>query len=271
MKKSLIIMVIVGLILWFPLSANAKDGKWFWESFKFFHKKNNKVKLKHVVQVTPGPAGPQGPAGPPGPAGPAGPPGPAGATGATGPQGPPGAVDQTVIDNLTNQLNDLYERIAFLENNAVIKRFADMGDGTIRDNNTGLIWLKDASCGDLPGTDSSGIANWEDAKAAAAALADGMCGLTDGSAAGTWRLPTHAEWETFYSLVHNYPALVNTVGNVKWREGDAFTGVQASYYWSSTVDPVIANAWIADMANGCMYDNFTTNIGLYVWPVRSGN
>ena len=60
-----------------------------------------------------------------------------------------------------------------------------MGDGTIRDNDSGLIWLKDASCPDLAGTDPSGMANWETAMAAAAALSgDGTCGLTDGSEAG---------------------------------------------------------------------------------------
>ncbi len=71
-----------------------------------------------------------------------------------------------------------------------LDRFTDMGDGTIRDNASGLIWLTDASCSSLEGTDGVGRANWNDANSAAAALTDGTCGLTDLSVAGDWRLPT---------------------------------------------------------------------------------
>ena len=114
------------------------------------------------------------------------------------------------------------------------RRFANLDNGTVRDNKTGLIWLKNASCSDLPGTDINGKADRDTAIAAAAALSDGTCGLTDGSAAGDWRLPTKEEWEAFCSLVYDNPALVNTVGDAKWSEGDAFIGVQSSDYWSST-------------------------------------
>jgi len=50
------------------------------------------------------------------------------------------------------------------------ERFTIIGDGTVRDPNTGLIWLKDASCSELAATDESGRANWDVATAAAAAL-----------------------------------------------------------------------------------------------------
>ena len=60
-------------------------------------------------------------------------------------------------------------------------RFTDNGDGTITDNLTGLVWLAQADC--------LGKIEWLAALAAANALADGQCGLTDGSVAGDWRLP----------------------------------------------------------------------------------
>jgi len=45
-------------------------------------------------------------------------------------------------------------------------RFVDCGDGTIKDTETGLFWLKDASC--------FGTMNWAAASIAAADLAHGM-------------------------------------------------------------------------------------------------
>ena len=64
-------------------------------------------------------------------------------------------------------------------------RFTDNGNGTVTDNNTNLVWLKDAYC--------FGEQNWDDAMSTAASLATGSCGLTDGSLAGYWRLPTKEE------------------------------------------------------------------------------
>ena len=69
-----------------------------------------------------------------------------------------------------------------------VNRYVNCGNGTVTDTATGLIWLKNASCFR---TNSYASANQ-----AAAALADGQCGLTDGSTVGDWRLPTRGEWET---------------------------------------------------------------------------
>lgn len=69
-------------------------------------------------------------------------------------------------------------------------RFTDNGDGTVTDNLTGLIWLKNANC-------AGASKNWDMAIDYAAALHDGCtncfgtagdCGLSDGSAEGDWRL-----------------------------------------------------------------------------------
>ena len=182
-----------------------------------------------------------------------------GDTGATGPQGPPGECDCPITQE---QVDDIYARIEYLE--SLHPRFTDMSDGTIRDNNTGLLWLKNANC--------FGIMDWYNAMDAAAALADGQCGLTDGSEAGHWRLPTKEEWEAFYSTLYYDPALVDTQGDARWSEGDAFTTVQSYNYWSSTED---ANdtyyAWGALMASGNMGHGNKDDDYYFVWPVRSGN
>ncbi|MCJ7541327.1 MAG: DUF1566 domain-containing protein [Desulfobacterales bacterium] len=242
MKKSLFTMAIVGLILWFPLLANAEDGKVSGKPFEYLQQKIDSIKL------IPGAQGPQGIQG---------------LTGPAGPQGPAGVIDQTIIDNLYDQINNLYDRIEFLENNAIVKRFADMGNGTIRDNKTGLIWLKNANC--------FGGMNWNSAMSAAGSLSHGVCGLSDSSAAGDWRLPTNLEWEAFMNSVYKNPALVNTVGDAKWSEGDAFIGVQStSYYWSSTEYSPSVYAWVAFMGSGYMLVEDKL-YSIYVWSVRSGN
>ena len=194
-------------------------------------------------------------------------------------QGQPFQALQQQIEQLKAQIQeqsaDLTARIEYLESfhPKYDRGFTNMGDGTIRDNDTGLIWLKDASCPDLAGTDPSGMANWQTAMEAAAALSgDGTCGLADGSAAGDWRLPTKLEWEAFMSTVYDYPALVNTTGNAQWSEGDAFNGVMSTVYWSST-EYGSDMVWAADMSEGFVREAYKviTPPGFYVWPVRGDN
>ena len=177
-----------------------------------------------------------------------------------------------LYDNVTilqEQINSLTERIGRIETlHEIGDRFTDMEDGTIRDNDSGLIWLKIANCSDFSFTDPYGKADWDNAKKAAEALSDGTCGLTDESEEGDWRLPTKAEWEAFMSKVYVNPALVNTVGDAQWSEGDAFTGVQFDvyFYWSST-EAESGFAWCAKMRDGSMFDTFKP-LTYYVWPVK---
>jgi hypothetical protein len=172
--------------------------------------------------------------------------------------------------------DELYERIEDLENNAMIKRFTDMGNGTIRDNESGLIWLKDASCSTLAGVNTTGRANWDTATGAANTLAHTdpvTCGLTDTSSSGDWRLPTNAEWDAFLSHVYDSLALANTVGTRQWSEGDAFVDVFARPYWSSTptYDPfgvlLPGRHGTADLATGDIISN-GDDVENFVWPVR---
>jgi hypothetical protein len=205
------------------------------------------------VQGPEGPPGPQGPQGEQGPAGPPGPQGVKGDTGDTGPQGPQGPQGECDCPITQEQLDDLIAKIEYLA------RFLDMGDGTIRDNATGLIWLKNAN--------TFGPMSWNEAMDEASNLSSGEYGLSDGSVNGDWRLPTKEEWEMLVSP----GGLANTQGYARWSEGDAFTGVQSGLYWSSTEFNYDTNyAWGVDMFNGNMSYSNKDNYTLYVWPVRSG-
>jgi len=146
-------------------------------------------------------------------------------------------------------------------------RFTDNLDGTVTDNLTGLIWLKNANC--------FGTKKWQDgatypALEAANTLNSGECGLTDGSVEGAWRLPNVREMQ---SLVHYgvyNPAVPDTAGTGKWSEGQPFTGVQSNVYWSSTTDASgTGRAWYVALSDGSVYRDGKA-YDKYVWPVRGG-
>jgi hypothetical protein len=72
-------------------------------------------------------------------------------------------------------------------------QFVDNGDGTVSvtDRFGTAVWLRNAHCLEkVGGVDRSGGAVlWTEAKAWAAGLGSGACGLTDGSTPGDWTLP----------------------------------------------------------------------------------
>ena len=132
-------------------------------------------------------------------------------------------------------------------------RFTDNGDGTVQDNLTGLIWLKNANC--------FGLRNWTNALSDANTLADASCGLTDGSIAGDWRLPNVKELRSLVDFVQAGPPLT---------PGHPFSAVQSQRYWSSTsaaADP--RYAWNVFFNGGHLFVDFKTT-GQYVWPFRAG-
>jgi hypothetical protein len=133
-------------------------------------------------------------------------------------------------------------------------RFTDNTDGTVRDNLTGLIWLKNANC--------FGPRNWATALTDCNTLNSGECGLTDESAEGDWRLSNIKELQSLIDFGNYNPALPT---------GHLFSGVQSDYYWSGTsyaINPTFA--WYVSMYNGsAYYDN--KSLSYYVWPVRGGN
>jgi hypothetical protein len=141
-------------------------------------------------------------------------------------------------------------------------RFTDNGDGTVTDNLTALIWLKDASCSDLAGTDSEGRGSWTTALAAPDSLADGTCGLEDGSSAGEWRLPNVHELHSLRDSTQSSPAL---------PANHHFEGAEMAAYWTGTsTSPA---PWLAHLVNfsstGWVVGKGKAQVH-YVWPVRGG-
>jgi len=141
-------------------------------------------------------------------------------------------------------------------------RFTDDGNGTVRDNLTGLIWLKDADC--------FGKRSWSDALSDCNSLGAGACGLTDGSSAGDWRLPSRKELDSLLDLRFYNPPLSNTTGMGQWEEGDPFTDVRSQYYLSSTTHANNTSlAWYVYLRYGYTQPGEKTHAA-YVWPVRGG-
>ena len=194
--------------------------------------------------------------GPPGPKGDKGDPGP------TGPAGPPA----------TRAAGPCFGNTY---------RFEDCGNGTVTDMVTGLIWLKDAAC----------VARHADllrANQVAAVLKNGDCGLTDGSSAGDWRLPTSDEWSATIARavalgcfvgfpggppsLNPPPPLTNDAGTACLSVGpSSFAGVAARRYWSSTaVESNPVNTWVGDLRFGQVNINSKGGFSFPVWPVRGG-
>ena len=149
-------------------------------------------------------------------------------------------------------------------------RFTDNSDGTVTDNLTGLIWLKNANC-------VNATKNWTDSLTFANTLFDGStshnngdCELSDNSNAGNWRLPNRFELESLINLGYFDPTLSNTAGTGKWTDGEPFTSVQSNRYWSSTtLSNGSSDGWYVDLDDGLVGSNGKTD-SYYVWPVRGG-
>ncbi|MDZ7744706.1 MAG: DUF1566 domain-containing protein [Candidatus Saccharibacteria bacterium] len=131
-------------------------------------------------------------------------------------------------------------------------RFTDNSDGTVTDNLTGLIWLKNANC--------FGTETWANALSEANGLASGSCGLTDGSSAGDWRLPNITELESIVYLQETFPTL---------PIGHPFSGMESSFYWTSTTRMSFRpTVWTINFGTGWISGRYKTDTGYYVWPVR---
>lgn len=134
-------------------------------------------------------------------------------------------------------------------------RFTDNGNGTVTDNLTSLVWLKNANC--------FGAQLWLVAITSANMLASGTCGLTDGSVAGQWHLPSISELESLVDSERYNPPL---------PLGHPFSSVlgAGAYYWSSSgFYNFTTSAWVLYMGNGDVGYNPKT-YSRYVWPVRAG-
>jgi hypothetical protein len=141
-------------------------------------------------------------------------------------------------------------------------RFVDNANGTVTDNLTGLIWLKNGNCTATVGgiNKSSGWLVWADALTWSNALANGACGLSDGSTAGQWRLPNIKELKSVFNRQTNSKTWLNTVG---------FYNIQNDYWSSTTVVNNTGFAFTGGMQVGTV-NSVNKTYDVTVWPVRGG-
>ena len=138
-----------------------------------------------------------------------------------------------------------------------VPRFTDNGDGTVKDNLTGLIWLQRA--------DAHRADDWQDAVQFCNSVSNGVYGLTDGSVAGDWRLPNVRELFSLVDFGHYEPALPADYA-------DFFVGSPGdkSYWSSTTFMPDQGFKWQVSMWNGGIHHIVSTYSSYYAWPVRGG-
>jgi hypothetical protein len=119
-------------------------------------------------------------------------------------------------------------------------RFTDNRDGTVKDNKTGLTWLKDMNC--------FGEVNWEQSLIHANTLNSGECGLEDGSNEGDWRLPNANELQSLTDRRFSSPAITNPHPFINY---DPLIG--NFYFWTSTTkEDMTTHAFLIDLEKSDM-------------------
>jgi hypothetical protein len=165
-------------------------------------------------------------------------------------------------------------------------RYTDNNDGTVTDNRTCLIWLKDAHCLDRQTWAESSVKicllnGQKDCKTENEAEPEEEdekpldCEeYTIGTITG-WRLPTLQELQSLMHYDFYNPVISNAEGNERWGEkpeNDAFSSVQLDLYWSSTINALGATqAWHIRLTDGNTGTSDKERAKNYVWPVYGDN
>jgi hypothetical protein len=140
------------------------------------------------------------------------------------------------------------------------QRFTSQGDGTVKDNLTGLYWARDAGTpefGNCPG----GRKDWLGGLNYVSCLnQNNYLGHTD------WRMPNFNELS---SLANRG----TTDSGVQWFASVGFTNFTADWYWTSTYTPAFVKEPLVNAQAGSLLGTFTPygdkdGNAIYVWPVR---
>jgi hypothetical protein len=128
-------------------------------------------------------------------------------------------------------------------------RFTVLSDGTVKDNLTGLEWVK--ASGSLAGNSTN--MDWNSAI--------DFCNGLDYAGHSDWRLPSIKELESLVNCGTYSSALPAEY---------PFSGVQSNGYWSGASHKDGADrAWVVDVY-GRVYGRNNKIDNYYVWPVRGG-
>lgn len=136
--------------------------------------------------------------------------------------------------------------------------FTDNGDGTVTDNNTGLVWQKE---------DDETAYNWYQASGTHDETdnpsSQDVCGSLNLGGHSDWRLPTKKELMSIvdYGIPSTGPPTINAT---------YFPNTKMSYYWSSTMSAYSTGyAWYVGFVDGVVYYHYKHSYS-YVRCVRSG-
>jgi len=144
------------------------------------------------------------------------------------------------------------------EKDGTAKSYTDNGNGTVTDNHTGLVWMKNHK-------DNCATLSWQSALSYCSTLASGSGGLTDGSVSGDWRVPSALELFTLSDISYPSSSYLNSVFT---QTGWAST---CYGYWSSTTVPSLTSfAYFLNSGDGSSsYDDKTIGYNVGVRCVRS--
>ena len=228
----------------------------------------------------PGQAGPAGAAGVAGPIGPAGVAGPIGPQGPQGPKGDPGSGGGGLV---CTTAPNVFSVTAANGTQTCQPRFKDNGDGTITDNQTGLMWEKKSAAGTGDVHDVSNRFTWNDPTIDSIYgpsgtlfsvflpelnglnfLGNGYLGATPCFAGYCdWRIPALGDLRTLVTTLYPNCTVSPCIDPI-------FTPTQPDSYWSSSALAIAPyEGWIVGFGNGEVVFNGKSSL-YYARAVRGG-
>lgn len=160
--------------------------------------------------------------------------------------------DVTTVSGAPN--NDARKMVTRWLDRRGMCRFSDNGDGTITDEQTGMIWLKK-----IQGLERE---EWVSAMEQVTTLKHGQYGLRDYSKRGDWRLPSKDEMADMLDGL--FPSALAYLLGLGREAPDVTT-----YYWSSTMKTKSSSHyWAMNLGKEVGLGYFDQLSSFFVWPVR---